>query len=132
MIVDHKTYETLVLRWIRYPFPYHPEVCQGKKQLQLEVVLADTSVEDLPESELTFDDPKGMLHFGAEVGFRRLNQIQNPALWCLWKNSALAGLHGNPELSLAVLEVVSFLDADVACIAVDQAFIPMEPLSCCV
>jgi hypothetical protein len=66
-----------------------------------------------------------MLHFGAEVAFRRLNQIQKPALWCLWKHSALAGLHGTPELSLTDLEVVSFLDADEACI-------PMEPLSGCV
>ena len=55
-----------------------------------------------------------MRHFGAEVGFRRLNQIQKPALWCLWKHFALARLHGNSELSLAVLEVVSFLDADGA------------------
>ena len=64
-------------------FPYHPEVGQSKEKLQLEVVLADTSVENLPESELTFDYPKGMLHFGAEVGLRRLNQIQKPALLCL-------------------------------------------------
>ena len=63
-----------------------------------------------------------MLHFGAEVGFRRLNQIQKPALWCLWKHSVLAGLHGNPELSLAALEIVTFLKADVASIAVDEAF----------
>jgi hypothetical protein len=71
-----------------------------------------------------------MLHFGAEVGFRRLNQFQKPALWFLWKHSVLAGLHGNPELSLAVLEIVTFLVAngfravvaDVASIAVDEAF----------
>ena len=81
---------------------------------------------------MTFDDPKGMLHPGAEVGFRRLNQIQKPALCCLWKHSALAGLHGNPELSLAVLEIATFLDTDVACIAVDEAFIPMKPVCCCV
>jgi hypothetical protein len=43
-----------------------------------------------------------MLHFGEEEGFRRLNQIQKPALWCLWKHSALAGLNRNSELSLAV------------------------------
>ena len=73
-----------------------------------------------------------MLHLGAEVGLRRLHQIQKSALWCLWKHSALAGLHGNPELSLAVLEVVSFLDTDVAGIAVDEAFIPMKPVCCCV
>jgi hypothetical protein len=73
-----------------------------------------------------------MLHFGAEVGFRRLKQIQKPALWCLWKHSSLAGLHGNPELSLAGLEVVSFLDANVGGIAVDEAFIPMKPVCCCV
>lgn len=79
MIFDPKTHLTLVLRWIRFPFPYHPEVFQGKAQIQLEVVLADASVEDLPESELTFDNAKGMLYFGAEVGFRRLNQIQKPA-----------------------------------------------------
>ena len=41
---------------------------------------ADALVEDLPEAKLTFDDPKGMLHFGGEVGVRRLNQIQKPAL----------------------------------------------------
>jgi hypothetical protein len=53
-----------------------------------------------------------MLHFGAEVSLRRLNQIQKPALRCLWKHSALAGSHGNPELSFAVLELVSFLVAN--------------------
>ena len=81
-----------------------------------------------------------MFHFGAEVGLRRLNQIQKPALWCLWKHSALAGLHGNSELCFAVLELVSFLVAngfrvavaDVASIALDEALIPMEPVSCCV
>jgi hypothetical protein len=73
-----------------------------------------------------------MLHFGAEVGFRRLNQIHKPAIWCLWKHSALTGLHGNSELSFAVLEIATFLDADVACIAVDEAFIPMKPVCCCV
>jgi hypothetical protein len=41
---------------------------------------ADALVEDLPEAKLTFDDPKGKPHFGAKVGFRRLNQIQKPAL----------------------------------------------------
>ena len=50
----------------------------------------------------------------------------------MWKHSALARLHGNSELSLAVLEIVTFLDADVACIAVDEAFIPMKPGCCCV
>jgi len=112
--------------------PDHPEICQSKEQLQFEVVFADTPVEDLPEAKLTFNDPKGMLHFGSEVGFRRLNQIQKPALWCLWKHSALAGLHGNSELSLAVLEIITFLDADVACITVDEAFLAMEPVCCCV
>jgi hypothetical protein len=40
----------------------------------------DASVEDLPKAQLTFDDTKGMLHFGSEAGFRRLNQVQMPAL----------------------------------------------------
>ena len=112
--------------------PACEHVRQGKEQLQLEVVLADASIEDLSEAELTFDDPKGMFHFGPEVGLCRLNQIQKPALRCLWKHSAMAGLHGNSELCFAVLEFVSFLDADVASIAVDEALIPMEPVSCCV
>ena len=56
---------------------------QGKEQLQFEVVLTDAPVEDLPEAKLAFDDPKGMFHFGAEVGLRRLNQIQKRALLCL-------------------------------------------------
>lgn len=88
-------------------------------------------VEDLPESKLSFNDPKGILHFGAEVDFRRLIQIQKPALWSLWKHSALAGLHGNSELSFALLEIITFLDTDVACIAEDMAFIPMKPGCCC-
>ena len=71
----------------------------------------DATVEDLPEAKLTFDDPKGLLNFGAEVGFRRLNQIKKPALRCLWKHSPLAVLHRNSELSLAVLEIVPFLVA---------------------
>ena len=79
-----------------------------------------------------------MLHFGAEVGLRRLNQIQKPALWCLWKHSALARLHGNSELSFAVLEIVTLLVTNgfraavavVACITVDEAFIPMKPACC--
>ena len=88
-----------MLRWTGYPLPHHLEVGEGKEQLQFEVVHADTSVEALPESDLTFDVPKGMVHFGAERGFRRLNQIQKPALWCLWKSYGLAGLQGNLELS---------------------------------
>ncbi len=45
---------------------------------------------------------------------------------------ALAGLHGNSELSFALLEIIMFLDIDVACIAEDKAFIPMKPGCCCV
>ena len=71
MIFDLKAYEALVLDRIRYSLPYHPEVCQGKDNLQFWVVLADASIEDFPESKLTFDDPKKMLHFGAEVGLDR-------------------------------------------------------------
>ena len=33
---------------------------------------------------------------------------------------------------MAVLEIVTFLDADVASIAVDEEFIPMKPVCCCV
>ena len=66
---------------------------------------------NLSEAELTVDDPKGMVHFGAEVGLCRLNQIQKSALWRLWTYSALAGLHGNSELSLAVLDIATFLVA---------------------
>lgn len=44
--------------------------------------------------------------------------------------SALDRLHGNTELSFAVLEIVTLLDADVACIAVNEAFITMKPVSC--
>ena len=42
------------------------------------------------------------------------------------------GLDGNSQLSLAVLEIVTFHDADAACIAVNEAFIPMKPVCCCV
>jgi hypothetical protein len=69
-------------------------------------------MEDLPQATLTFNDSKGMLHFGAEVGLCHLNQIHKPALSCLWKYSALAGLHGNPELSLTVLAIATFLVAN--------------------
>jgi len=42
------------------------------------------------------------------------------------------GLDGNSQLSLAVLEIVTFHDADAACIAANEAFIPMKPVCCCV
>lgn len=42
------------------------------------------------------------------------------------------GLDGNSQLSLAVLEIVTFHDADAACIAVNEAFIPMKPVCCCI
>ncbi|MEA5443624.1 hypothetical protein [Cyanobium gracile] len=56
------------------------------------------------------------------------------------KHSALAELHGNPELSFTVLEITTVLDSDVACncfaeargYAVDEALIPMKPVCCCV
>jgi len=137
---SEKIHQTLVLRRIRYSPPYHPEICQGKELLQFYVVLADASVEHLPDPKLAFDDPNGILHFGPEVGFRRLNQIQKPVLRCLWKHSALAWLHGNFALSLAVLKIVLLLVAigfraavaDVASIAVDKAFIHMKPVCCCI
>ena len=58
-----------------HPFPYHPEVCKGKEQLQPQVVLSDDSIEDLSESDLLFDDSKGMFNFGKDVGFRRLSTL---------------------------------------------------------
>jgi hypothetical protein len=129
-IIDLYVYLSLVLRWFRYPFPCNPEICQDKKQLRFEVVLADTPVEDFPEAKLTFNDPKEMPHFGAEVCFRRFNQIQKLALCCHRKHSALAGLHYNSDHSLTVLEITTFLNADVACIAVDEVFLSMEPVFC--
>ena len=70
-----------------------------------------------------------MDHFGAEVDLRRLNQIQKPALWCLWTYSALAGLHGSPELSLAALDLAMFLNADGATHSIGEAFCAaVEPL----
>ena len=87
---------------------------------------------NLPAAKLTFDKSKGMLRFNVEVSLHRLIQIQKPALCCFWNHSVLAGLHGNPELSIAVLDIATLFNADRACIAVDEAFIPMEPHSCCV
>jgi hypothetical protein len=76
-----------------------------------------------------------MVHAGAEVGLRRLIQIQNPALSCLCNHSALAGLHGSPELSYAALELFSLLVAIGIRVAVvprhsigDTIYAVMEPL----
>ena len=70
-----------------------------------------------------------MIHFGAEVGLCRLNQIQKSALWCLWTYSALAEFHGNSELSLAVLDIATFLHADGATHSMGEAFCAaVEPL----
>ena len=79
-----------------------------------------------------------MFHFGAEVGFRRLNQIQAPAMWCLLKHSALAGLYRNLEFSVAVLEITTFLVAngnrcaEAVGYGIDVVFIPSIPSCCCV
>lgn len=65
-----------------------------------------------------------MLHFDARVGLCRLNQIQKAVLRYLWKLFPIDEFISNPEVSFTVLEVVSFLDANVAGIVVDEAFIP--------
>ena len=80
MVLGLKIPSTLELRWIRSSLPSPLAICQGKQQLQFEVVRARALVEHLPEAKLAFDDPKGMLNFGAEVGFRRLNQFQKSVL----------------------------------------------------
>ena len=71
-----RLYGSAFLEWIvvlRFSRVLH---IGGKQQLEFEVVLADASVEDLAKAKLAFDDPKGMLHLGPEVGFHRPHQFK--------------------------------------------------------
>ena len=44
--------------FLRFVVSHDPEIGQCKEHLELEVVLVDASVVDIPESKLTVDDPK--------------------------------------------------------------------------
>jgi hypothetical protein len=68
----------------------YTEIRKGEELLQFDDVLSEASLEHLPEDKLELDGPKVMI-FCVEVRFNRLNQIQKPANWCLWKHYALAG-----------------------------------------
>jgi len=68
----------------------YTEIRKGEELLQFDDVLSEASLEHLPEAKLDLDGPKVMI-FCVEVRFNRLNQIQKPANWCLWKHYALAG-----------------------------------------
>jgi hypothetical protein len=68
----------------------YTEIRKGEELLQFDDVLLEASLEHLPEDKLDLDGPKVMI-FCVEVRFNRLNQIQKPANWCLWKHYALAG-----------------------------------------
>ena len=79
----------------------YTEIRKGEELLQFDDALSEASLEHLPEAKLDLDDPKVMINFCVEVRFNRLNQIQKPANWCLWKHYALAG---SDDLSLLMVE----------------------------
>ena len=58
------------------PCPYHlvhaKQIRQRKQHRQLVVVLAQPLEPRLHKAKLTFDDPKRVLHFGADAGFEPL------------------------------------------------------------
>lgn len=69
-----------------------------------------------------------MHHLGEEVGLS-LSPLDQEACPQLSQEEPCAGLfHGNPKLGVTILELFPLLNADMANIAVDQAFLSMEPV----
>ena len=91
-----------MLSWVTAPSCY-TGIRKGEELLQFDDALSEASLEQLPEAKLDLDDPNVMINFCVEVRFNRLNQIQKPANWCLWKHYALAG---PDDLSLLTVEML--------------------------
>ena len=89
------------------------EIGQGEQHLELVVVLFEASVARLLEAELTLDHPKGMFHFGPQVGFCRLQQRLKSSFRCVGQRTSLTWSHGDPELTRIVFELLALLNAEM-------------------
>lgn len=54
----------------------HSQIAQGKQRDQLSGVPGQSFVTNLGETELPFDNSKGMLHFGSHAGLHLLSLVQ--------------------------------------------------------
>jgi hypothetical protein len=83
IIVIFWTHLSYRLHIARTTLAHHPQIGKSKQHLELEVILLDASVEDLPESKLAFDDPEWMLHLRSEMGFGALHQLEQLSFRCI-------------------------------------------------
>jgi len=74
----------------------HPQIAQRKQRYQLRRVLGQSLVANLGKSELTLDDTKQMLNFGAYAGLDLLSLLQQLAPGRqLIQRRAFARTHGH-------------------------------------
>ena len=57
------------------------QIRQCCQHVDLAAILGNTTQPRLVKTELLLDHSKGMLNFGADVGFGGLNQIMQPSFW---------------------------------------------------
>jgi len=91
--------------------PAHVEICQGKQDIELVVILGYAPVSGFGKPKLPLDDPEWVLHFGSNTGFGLLQQF----LWTLFiELFSLAQHHCDIPVDLAILMFGTLLYPSVA------------------
>lgn len=114
----------------RLSFAHHPQIGECKQHQDLLRVLLQPTVARLDVTELLLDDPKRMLHFGADARLDLLKLLSQPVGQALAVEQApLAGHHGHVPVHVWVLRLhlfalvyapVARVGKDIALLAVQQ------------
>ena len=104
----------------------HPQVRQRKQRDELRRVLCQTFVAHLGETELTLDNPKGMLDLGAHAGFELLDgfAVLAPGTVHLSLSLTLAWAQGHVPPHACGPR--AFVNSLVAGIGIDFTLLPMQ------
>ena len=81
----------------------HPDIGQRKQRQELGRVLGQPAIANLAVTELAFDHPKGVFHFGAHTGLELLSLLCERAprgvLYCLRLPGRIAMCQSTPVAS---------------------------------
>ena len=96
-------------------FSHHPQVAQRKQCCQLRRVFDQTPIPSLAITQLAFDHPEGVFHFGLNAGLD-LFQLVDQGVYsvALLQSPALTRHHGNLPVDSRVLRLNLFALGDAA------------------
>lgn len=116
----------------RRSFAHHPQIGERKQHQDLLRVLGQPTVARLDVAELPLDDPKRMLHFGADARLDLLDLLGQLVAQALAVEQApLGGHHGHVPAHIGVLRLhlLALVHAPVARVGKDIALLAVQQRS---